>query len=301
MQYRDVYKIIPQSYTWRYISPASVVMDRYTMPQYMKEDYKTPYKKSENYLRKLIPFPSPNVIGISKLSEQEAKWVNDLYKSLPGIKEAFTNAKVNEIPDIREGNMEENVRDLVRSTFAADALVKMQPGLKLAEYNTKVVDNYVVFTETVGMDKSLDVNEGNPLWETVYFETLQRFYDYDEHLKEDYDYKLPVYVGRTKKWQLISDYLGKDQVDKTQIAIGAPVQEQLDLWDEENSKRYIQMPINNANHSKFRDRPLHFERLNHDYDQIIFERQRNQQWEKQRNSRYWEYDNHNQSHSSGSH
>ena len=170
--------------------------------------------------------------------------------------------------------MEENVRSLVRSAFSAGALQKMQPGLAFGKNVNKVVDNYVVFSETVGMDKSLDVNEGNPLWETIYFETLQKFYDYDQHLKEDYDYKMPVYVGRTKKWQVISDYLGKDQVDKTQISIGAPVQEQLDLWEEENSKKYIQLPISNANHSKFRDRPLHFERLNHDYDQIIFERQR---------------------------
>ncbi len=293
MQYRDVYKIIPQSYTWRYISPASDPMDRYTMQQFMKEDYKTPYKKSSNYLRKLIPHANPTSIVMSKFSEEETKWADDITRFFPGIKEAYIRANVIEVPDIREGNMEENVRNLVRSSFSAGALQVMQPGLSLGKSITKVEDNYVIFTETVGMDKSLDVNEGNPLWETIYFETLQRFYDYDEHLKEDYDYKIPVYVGRTKKWQVISDYLGKDQVDKTQISIGAPVQEQLDLWEDENSKKYIQMPITNENHSKFRDRALHFERLNHDYDQIIFERQRNQQWEKQRNSRHWEYDNHN--------
>jgi len=299
MQYRDVYKIIPQSYTWRYISPASDTMDRYTMDQFMKEDYKTPYKKSSNYLRKLVPYTNPVEITISKFSEEETKWAEDIKRQLPGIKETYINSKVTEIPNIREGNMEENVRDLVRSSFSAAALEIMQPGLLFGKKIDKVEDNYVLFSETVGMDKSLDVNEGNPLWETIYFETLQKFYDFDEHLKEDYDYKLPVYVGRTKKWQVISDYLGKDQVDKTQISIGAPVQEQLDLWEEENSKKYIQMPISNTNHSKFRDRPLHFERLNHDYDQIIFERQRNQQWEKQRNSRHWEYDNynHNNSHS----
>lgn len=293
MQYRDVYSIFPGSYTWRYLSPGSDPVDKETHPHFIKEDYKTPYKRSSNYLRKLIPYEKPSITYIPKLTDAQKNRLNELYSELPGLKEQiYEDENVNTFPDITEGNLEENARDLVRSMFSASALKAAHPEICLSSKHKSVEDNYVVGTETVGNDKSLDANEGNPCWDTIYFETLQNLYNYDNFLKEEYDYKLPVYVGKTKTWQLVNDSLGKDQVDKLQISIGAPIQEQLDLWDEENSKKFIQMPISNENHAKFRDVPFHHERLDHDYDQIIYERKRNQVWEKMRNSRYWKLDTH---------
>ena len=85
-----------------------------------------------------------------------------------------------------------------------------------------------------------------------------------------------VYVGRTKIWQVVSDVYGRDQVDKVQAAIGAPLQEQLDEWDHENSNKKLQLPINNETVHKMRDHPDYVDNLDHDYDNIIYERQKKQ-------------------------
>ncbi len=97
-----------------------------------------------------------------------------------------------------------------------------------------------------------------------------------------------MYVGRTKAWQVVPDFYGKEQVDKVQNAMGAPLQDQLDEWEEENLNKKIQMPISNENMHKFRDAPDHFEVLDHDYERIVFERQKSQRYEQLRNGRYEE-------------
>lgn len=98
--------------------------------------------------------------------------------------------------------------------------------------------------------------------------------------------KKPVYMGRTKAWQAIPDFYGKEQVDKVQIAIQAPTQDQLDEWDQENESKVLHLPINNENVHKFRDHPDYIDTIDHDYDSIVYERQKKQVFEQVRNSRY---------------
>ena len=93
-------------------------------------------------------------------------------------------------------------------------------------------------------------------------------------------------MGRTKAWQVLPDNLGQEQVDKIQASIGAPLQEQLDEWEAENINRKVKMPWNNENQHKFRDAPDYFEDLDHDYERIVYERQKNQKYEQMRNTRY---------------
>jgi len=95
-----------------------------------------------------------------------------------------------------------------------------------------------------------------------------------------------MYVGRTKIWQVVPDMYGRDQVDKVQAAIQAPLQEQLNDWDLENDNTKMNVPINNENVHKFRDHPDYTENLDHDYDNIVYERQKKQMYEQLRNTRY---------------
>jgi hypothetical protein len=299
MQYRDIYGIYPGSYTWRYFSPSSIPIGKESGEEYIKEDYKTPYRKSSNYMRKITPESDVQTTMKFPFSEGEKEYLNKYFDNYEGLRDYMSKPNIKELVNPYEGDLNENVRSFVRGIFSANALRSTYEGLNFGDAKPSISSNYTFMTETVGNDKSLDVNEGNGIWEMVYFDTIQALHDYDDYLKEEYDYKVPVYVGRTKKWQVVNDSLGKKEVDKIQIAIGAPVQEQLDLWEEENEKKYIQMPINNENHSKFRDRPLHYERLDHDYEMIIYERKRNTKWEKERNSRYWLIEDNEHEHGHG--
>ena len=97
-----------------------------------------------------------------------------------------------------------------------------------------------------------------------------------------------MYVGRTKMWQVLPDTHPKDQVDKIQAAIMAPLSDQLDEWENENTTKQLQAPINNENLHKFRDEPDYWENLDHDYERILYERQKKQSLEQMRNMRYGE-------------
>lgn len=105
-------------------------------------------------------------------------------------------------------------------------------------------------------------------------------------MKENNDYKLDVVVGRTKAWQVLPDGFGQEEVDKIQAAIGAPLQEQLDEWENENTNKKIQMPWTNENVHKYRDAPDYFDELDHDYERIVYERQKKQKHEQMRNTRH---------------
>lgn len=100
------------------------------------------------------------------------------------------------------------------------------------------------------------------------------------------DYKLKVYHGRTKSWQVLPDTFPKDQIDMIQAATFAPLSDQLDQWEMENINKKMDMPINNENLHKVRDFADAYEILDHDYERIIYERQHNQLFEQMRNTRY---------------
>jgi hypothetical protein len=85
---------------------------------------------------------------------------------------------------------------------------------------------------------------------------------------------------------VLPDHFGKDQVDKIQSAIGAPLQDQLDEWENENLSKKIPMPISNDNLHKFRDEADSYEILDHDYERILYDRQKKQKFEQMRNTRY---------------
>jgi hypothetical protein len=89
-------------------------------------------------------------------------------------------------------------------------------------------------------------------------------------------------------WQVLPDTHPRAEVDKIQSAISAPLAEQLDEWEAEGSDKKIQCPINNENVHKFRDEPDYWENLDHDYERILYERQKQQSLEQMRNMRYGE-------------
>lgn len=100
------------------------------------------------------------------------------------------------------------------------------------------------------------------------------------------DNKLDKYTGRTKAWQVLPDYFPKEEIDKVQAALHAPLSDQLDEWDAENTNKRMDMPINNENLHKIRDEPDYHDNLDHDYERIIYERQHKQMYEQMRNTRY---------------
>lgn len=55
MEYRDVHKVLPGSYMWRFPAPGSEKVEESFTPQWFEKDYKTAYRNSKHYVSKLRP------------------------------------------------------------------------------------------------------------------------------------------------------------------------------------------------------------------------------------------------------
>ena len=59
MEYRDVHNIIPGSYSWRTPSPASEKVTEDFVPHWFEKDYKTSYRNTQHYIRRIRPNFNP--------------------------------------------------------------------------------------------------------------------------------------------------------------------------------------------------------------------------------------------------
>lgn len=71
--------------------------------------------------------------------------------------------------------------------------------------------------------------------------------------------KVNFYKGTPKKWQVLDDLaFDRDQIEKIQAAVQAPLPEELEMYREKHNKP-MQLPFNNANVTSWRDEPLAIE------------------------------------------
>lgn len=285
----DITNIEPLSFKWRHVSPGNMARNSEENPEGFAQDYKTPYRYSRHFLRKLSPIEEKTEMIIGKIPDDVKK--NLKQRNVPSLDELCDNTNVY---DINDGDVDSNIKALVRGVYAESSLKLLHYELMpIGQRPSNAYTNQELIVNNSGYERVTDALDGNQMWHSMYFDSTQMLYDFDKDLRENNNYRENVYVGKTKKWQTINDGFGKDEVNKIQIAIRAPLQEQLDLWEEENSKKYIQYPISNENQAKFRDTPEPWENLDHDYDNILYERERNQVWESLRHSRV---ENHSHSH-----
>ena len=192
-----------------------------------------------------------------------------------------------------ETDFKAEIDEFVSSYFHQVAYVNSGIGTLQSQVNNSTEVLHFPEVDVTGNDKNVDIYEMNPSLISTYFEGLQFIHDYGDYQREHFNNKRPMYVGRIKYWQVLPDFYGKEQVDKVQAAIGAPLQEQLDEWDRENEAKVLEFPINNETIHKFRDAIDHHENIDQDYERIVYERQKNQKFEELRNNRYWETNTHN--------
>ena len=85
---------------------------------------------------------------------------------------------------------------------------------------------------------------------------------------------MDMYKGTTKSWQVLDDRgFDRDQIEKMQAAIRAPLPDELDMYKEKHSKP-MQLPISNENVSKWRDESLAIESADFDPKMIEYDRER---------------------------
>ena len=80
--------------------------------------------------------------------------------------------------------------------------------------------------------------------------------------------------GTPKKWQILDDKaFDRDQIEKIQAAARAPLPDELEMYRDKHSKP-MQLPINNANVSQWRDEQRAIDGLGADFDPKLIEQER---------------------------
>lgn len=94
--------------------------------------------------------------------------------------------------------------------------------------------------------------------------------------------KMDVYKGTPKKWQVLDDrYFTREEIEKVQIAIKAPLPEELEMYKEKHSKP-MTLPINNKNVQAWRDEPAAASSADFDPRLIQYDRERRKKFFEER-------------------
>ena len=86
--------------------------------------------------------------------------------------------------------------------------------------------------------------------------------------------KAHFYKGTVKKWQVLDDNaFDREQVEKIQAAVQAPMPEELEMY-EANGKVPMQLPFNNVNASAWRDEARAIDSADFDPEFLQIDRER---------------------------
>jgi len=47
------------------------------------------------------------------------------------------------------------------------------------DFHKTIDEHYMIMTDNYGGDRSLDISDGNPVWQTIYLDGLQMLYNFD--------------------------------------------------------------------------------------------------------------------------
>ena len=87
-----------------------------------------------------------------------------------------------------------------------------------------------------------------------------------------------MYKGNVKKWQVLDDDAhDRDQIEKIQASVQAPLPEELERYAEESTKDYIGV-VNNENTRAWRDKPLATDSADFDPDFLELDREKRQKY-----------------------
>ena len=90
--------------------------------------------------------------------------------------------------------------------------------------------------------------------------------------------KFKMYKGQVKKWQILDDEThDRDQIEKLQAAVQAPLPEELEMYREQSDKWFIGV-VNNENTRLWRDAPLATDTPDFDPDFLQIDREKRRKY-----------------------
>jgi hypothetical protein len=254
---------------YRFPAPGSCSLAEEDHHNLYKDDWKTPYRHSEYFIQKIEMWPADDD------PEQAEVHINRfpnfpeghrLHGKDPDMVDYVTPQSLEEIaPAVGSDEMKAELW----AHFENNADEMQQLAIDFGSATAKVdYDEDYNPRQMTYHNRGFSGFENNTSAKETFVELEYWIEDVIGKKRQD-DMAVRTYKGTPKKWQVLDDDmagLDREQVEKMQNAIDAPMPEQLEQWQEKHD-RPLKAPFNNANITAWRDDPKAIESA--DFDPVL--------------------------------
>lgn len=266
----DYYKH-PAELKYRYPAPGSCALDEVDHPHLYKKHWKTPYRESPYNIQKRerrITDEEGTETFASHFPEfdptnfDDQALMREVLPSYAGKKPMF---------DQENMSVEERQEEL-QNAFASQAQVMKTMTHDYAPWQWQLDQDYAP-KQFIWRERGFYGFENDAIMREIFVELeymIENVIGYNR-IKEK---KLDMLKGTPKKWQVLDDSaFDREQVTKLQVAIKAPLPEELEMYQEKHSKP-MTLPPTNANVSAWRDDTRAIDSADFDPQFLEYDRER---------------------------
>lgn len=272
----DYYKPPPEI-KYRYPAPGSVPHDNNSYPHLYKKHYKTPYRDSPYNIQKKEKVPGDENTEISASSIPTLD-PNDPVDRLLLTEQQPDTYGVKILCENFDKQTEEERRQDLWALFESVAKQREEDTHNFNPWLNDLDQDYFP-RQFVWRERGLTGLDNDPVMKEIFVELeylIENTIGYNRIQFKEMD----MYKGTVKKWQVLDDSAyDREQVEKIQAAIRAPLPEELELYQEKHS-RPMTLPVNNTNVSNWRDEQRAID-TGHDFDPQFLE------YDRERRKKYY--------------
>ncbi len=265
----------PPEIKYRYPAPGSCPLDEVDHPHLYKKHWKTPFRESPYNIQKKekIITDEENVeVYVSSIPEFDP---NNHYDQLLMREHLASTGGKKQMFDQENMSIEERQNELW-AAFEEQPKIMHNISHDYAPYQWDVEDDYHP-RQFIWRDRGVTGFENDPIMREIFVELefmIENIIGYNR-IK---DKKMNMLKGTPKKWQVLDDgTFDREEVEKMQAAIRAPLPDELEMFQEKHSKP-MQLPINNTNVSAWRDDQRAIDTADFDPQFLEYDRERRRKY-----------------------
>lgn len=267
------YYEMPEEIRMRYPAPGSVPHDKDSYPHLYKKHWKTPFRDSNYNIRHKEKVVDPEVNTKHYISGL-VEWDMEKEPQIAGQQKPRTD-DLQLSTDHPPLDSEEMVKELW------DSFEDQNEQMRLLQVNySPYVVPYAQDYDQVQLqwrDRGANGMLNDARTREIFVE-LEYWIEDVIGAKQIREKKKDFYKGQPKKWQVLDDKaFDRDQVEKMQVAIQAPLPEELEGWVEKH-KAPMTLPFNNENAAAWRDEPLAINSADFDPEFLQIDRERSKKF-----------------------
>ena len=240
----------PPEIKYRYPAPGSVPHDQVDHPHLYKKHWKTPFRESPYNIQKkekLITDEENVEVYVSSIPDFDP--TNHYDQLLQREHLASTGGK-KQMFDQESMSIEERQSELW-TAFESQPKIMNYMAHDYAPYQWDLEQDYHP-RQFMWRERGFTGFESDPIMKEIFIE-LEYIIEEVVGYSRIQDKKMDMLKGTPKKWQVLDDRaFDREEVEKLQAAIRAPLPDELEMYQEKHAKP-MQLPVTNKNVSAWRD------------------------------------------------